>query len=54
MEKMHNTLQLLLLDQSDQQLEALIAIIRDGGQAVHTHYILDLEDLGEAVHHPKK
>ena len=46
---MHNTLELLLLDQSDQQLEALIASIRDSGQAVHTHFILDLEDLEEAL-----
>ncbi|MBV1913952.1 MAG: EAL domain-containing protein [Pseudomonadales bacterium] len=42
---MHNTLQLLIFDQSDNMLEELIRTIRDSGQALYTHTIQNLADL---------
>ncbi|MDF1643388.1 MAG: EAL domain-containing protein [Pseudomonadales bacterium] len=42
---MHNTLQLLILDQSGNKLEKLVRSIRDTGQAVYVHIIQDIEEL---------
>ena len=42
---MHNTLQLLILDQSENKLEELVRSIRDSGQAVYVHIIQDTEEL---------
>ena len=42
---MLDTLHLLILDQSDNKLEALIRSLRDGGQAVYTESITGPEDL---------
>ena len=42
---MHNTLQLLIFDQSDNLVEELIRTIRDSGQAVYAQTIQDTEEL---------
>ncbi|MBL4584857.1 MAG: EAL domain-containing protein [Pseudomonadales bacterium] len=46
---MHNTLQLLLLNQSEHKLDDLIQLIRDAGQAVYVHTIHDIEELEEKL-----